>query len=178
MNSQEPSDRLTRFFAGIAEHTFHSQLGVVDPPLVDYISDLLTRFVRPESAHRLRSVTGQPLADIGEMVNEATQRLGDAKYEIHRYIGDFALFWAGVYPEALRRRSRHGEHDQFSDYCVHGKRAYQIASQIDTSQEDNPSPDLFERLADRFELCAYGLREVRREWERHDEDGGSGLLLN
>ena len=94
MTSKEPNARLDRFFAGVAENTFQSQLGVADPALVDYITDLLIRFVRPESSQRIRSITGQPLVDIAEMVQEATRRLGDAKHEIHRYIGDFALFWA------------------------------------------------------------------------------------
>lgn len=178
MDSQERRDRLDLYFAGLAEHTFQSQLGVVDPPLIDYLSGLLSRFVRPEKSQRLRSVTGQPLLEITEMVDEATKRLGDAKHEIHRYIGDFALFWAGVFPEALRRSSRHGDHDQFTDYCAHGKRAYQIASRLDFSEEDGTTQEIFERLSEEFELCAYGLREVRREWERHDEDNPGGLLLN
>ena len=35
-----------RFFRGLAEHAFHGRLGVVDPPLVDYVSTLLVRFIR------------------------------------------------------------------------------------------------------------------------------------
>jgi hypothetical protein len=30
---------------------------------------------------------------------------------------------------------------------------------------------LLERLSHDFELCVYGLGEVRREWERRDPDG-------
>ncbi len=32
---------LDRFFTGLSEHVFHSQLGVVDTEIVDYISRLL-----------------------------------------------------------------------------------------------------------------------------------------
>jgi hypothetical protein len=31
------------------------------------------------------------------------------------------------------------------------------------------------RLSEQFELCAYGLREVRREWE--ENEGGEVLIL-
>lgn len=179
MTFNEPNDRLEGYFAGVTEHTFQTQLGVADPLMVDYLTNLLIRFVRPEYTHRVRSVTGKPLLEIGEMVEEAKKRIGDAQQELHRYIGDFALFWAGVYPEALRRKSRHGAHDQYFDYCAHGKRSYQIASQIDSTDDEAPEAEVLERLSERFELCAYGLREVRREWEKRDEESsGGGLLLN
>ena len=29
-----------------------------------------------------------------------------------------------------------------------------------------------------FELCAYGLREVRRQWEHHDDDPPKPFLIN
>ena len=32
------------------------------------------------------------------------------------------------------------------------------------------------QLSDEFEMCAYGLREIRREWEENESDGG--LLLS
>lgn len=177
MNSRQPNTRLEKFFAGIAENTFQSQLGIADPPLVDYLTTLLIRFVKPDTHHRVRSVTGKPLVDVGEMVVEATKRMGDAKHDLHRYIGDFTLFWAGVYPEALRSQ-RTGDVDQYTDYCVQGKRSYQIAAQLDTSSDEAPSPEVLERLSETFELCAYGLREVRREWESPDQDFPGGILLN
>ena len=66
-----------RYFAGLAEATFQTQLGVVDPPMIDYLSDLLIRFVRNDAVHSVRSVNGRPLQSVTEMVSEATQRLGD-----------------------------------------------------------------------------------------------------
>lgn len=163
---------LFRYFAGLAENTFQVRLGVVDPPLLDYLSDLLVRFVRSDAVHRIRSVTGRPLLSVGEMANEAEERLGTAKREIHRHIGDFTLFWAGVYPEALRRAS-----DRFEDYCTHGKRSYHIASLIETA-DDAPPSLVLQRLSEQFELCAFGLREVRREWEDgNDEFFGPGALF-
>ena len=48
----DPKSPVQRYFAGLAENTFHSQLGVVDPPLIDYLSDLLIRFIRCDRAHR------------------------------------------------------------------------------------------------------------------------------
>ena len=41
MKADYPKSPIHRYFAGIAENTFQSELGVVDPQMIDYISDLL-----------------------------------------------------------------------------------------------------------------------------------------
>ena len=105
-----------RYFAGLAESTFQSHLGVVDPPLIDYLSDLLIRFVHNDVVHRVRGVSGKRLLSVPEMVVEASHRLGDAKRELHQHIGDFTLFWAGVYPEALRQADSSNNDSKFDVY--------------------------------------------------------------
>jgi hypothetical protein len=169
---------LRRYFCGLTEYIFQAQLGVVDPPLVDYVSEILLRFTRLDAIYRVRDVTGRPMTQVADMLEEADARVGSARREVHRHIGDFTLFWAGIYPEALRRLRSAAKKDHFVDYCAHGKRAYFIASTIETDEEDPPA-DILERLSQQFEMCAYGLREVRREWERRDdEDLPRPLLIN
>jgi hypothetical protein len=90
---------------------------------------------------------------------------GRTRREVHRHIGDFTLFWTGVYPEALNRLQSVMTKDHFIDYCEQGKRAYYIASTFADDPYRDEAPVL-RRLSDEFELCAYGLSQVRREWER------------
>src|SRR5213078_957452 len=121
---------LSRLFAGLTEQTFQTALGVADPPLVDYLSQLLSRFVHLDAIFRLRNVQGQRLEQVIDMMTEA-QALppeGRTTREVHRHIGDFTLFWTGVYPEALDRLRSAGCKDFFVDYCAQGKRSYFIAS--------------------------------------------------
>ena len=175
----EPRDTLRRFFAGISEQTFQTQLGVADPPLIDYIADLLVRFVRSDAVYKIRSLTGQPLVQVAAMLAEAEERVGEARRDVHRHIGDFTLFWTGVYPEALSRLQNSTRKDHLVDYCAHGKRAYWIASTL-TSEDDQDNTDceILSRLSREFEMCAYGLREIRREWERRDDVGDAPMLWN
>ncbi len=168
MKSSRPSSALWRYFAGLAEYVFQAELGVADPPLVDYVSGLLMRFVRSDAMHRVRNPTGQPLTEVTEMLVEANARIGNARRDVHRHIGDFTLFWAGVYPEMLRAKQASASKDHFIDYCSQGKRAYLIASSIETDDDDAAPAEILERLSFDFDLCAYGLREIRREWERRD----------
>ncbi|MBM3999492.1 MAG: hypothetical protein FJ297_08145 [Planctomycetes bacterium] len=177
MYSKDPSSTLRRLLSGVAENTFHAQLGVVDPPLIDYLSNLLLRFVRQDALERIRTLTGRRVTDVRTMLDEARERVGEARREVHRHIGDYTLFWAGLYPEALRQQRGTVGGDQFADYLVHGKRAYLVASSIDVPEEQDPPSDLLHRLSDHFEMCAYGLREVRRELERTGGEGPAPPIL-
>lgn len=177
MNEDTPRSTVHRYFTGLAETTFQSELGVVDPKLTDYLSEMLVRFVRSDVVHRIRGISGRPLLSVPEMVTEASARLGDARRELHQHIGDFTLFWAGVYPEALRHEEAEKEDsEQFLNYCRYGKQSYLIASTIETSTDEAVPSGVLHRLSEQFDLCCYGLREVRRQWE----DGGSNgkILLN
>ncbi|MEM7783456.1 MAG: hypothetical protein AAF939_03910 [Planctomycetota bacterium] len=175
--SSRPRSPIQRYFAGLTENTFQSQLGVVDPPLVDYLAELLLRSVRTDVVHKIRGVTGRPLMSVHEMFAEAAARLGDAKRELHQHIGDFTLFWAGIYPEALREKEP-TESGKFETYRSLGKRSYRIASEIESAQDGVAPGSLLERLSDRFDLCCYGLREVRRQWESSEGSGPGSILLN
>lgn len=177
MKSSQPSKTLHRFFAGVAEQTFQSRLGVADPPLIDYISDLLIRFIRFDTVISIRNLSGRPVEEIGRMLAEAEARIGLARREVHCHIGDFTLFWTGVYPESLRARQQ-AEVDRYGAYCASGKRSYYIASTIETDREEDASAEVLQRLSDQFEMCAYGLREARRQWEGCDDDESRDLLIN
>lgn len=158
---------LRRLFAGLTEHTFLATLGVGDPSLIDYLSLLLSRFVHMDALYRLRDVRGKLLEEVAEMMLEAQAfpPEGRTRREIYRHIGDYTLFWTGVYPEAVNRlRSALGK-DHLIDYTQQGKRSYYIASTYADEPYREEAPVL-RRLSDEFELCAYGLNQVRREWER------------
>ncbi|MCU0878528.1 MAG: hypothetical protein MUF06_12145 [Pirellulaceae bacterium] len=168
---------LARYFAGVCEYIFESRLGVADPPLVDYLSDLMLRFARLDSVHRVRTLSGRPAVEVADMLAEAEQRVGLARRDVHRHIGDVTLFWTGVYPESLPKLRAVERKDFFVDYCNQGKRAYYIASTIDTDRREDAPNDVLERLSVQFEMCAYGLGEVRREWERRDDEETRGLVI-
>lgn len=169
---------LGRYFAGVCEYIFESRLGVADPPLVDYLGDLMLRFVRLDTVHRVRNLSGRPVVEVADMLAEAENRIGLARRDVHRHIGDVTLFWTGVYPETLPRLRAVEKKDFFVDYCAQGKRAYFIASTIETDRQEDAARDLLERLSTQFEMCAYGLGEVRREWERRDDEEKRGLLIS
>lgn len=154
-SARDPAD-LDRFFRGLAEHAFHGQLGVVDPPLVEYVSTLLVRFIRAEGLKPLPAVNAVAGEDVARMLEQGPKPLPDALVDDYRHIGDYTLFWTGLYPEALRRVQK-------LDYRLAGKRAYWIAS---TLEPDDAAAErlLLERLSHEYDVCVAGLAEVRRAW--------------
>ena len=71
MWSPQPDHPLRRLFAGLTEHAFIETLGVADPPLTDYLSGLLSRFLHMDTVYRLRDAVGKRLEEVVEMVTEA-----------------------------------------------------------------------------------------------------------
>lgn len=174
----EPTNNhpLRRLFAGYTEHTFQQSFGVADPPLIDYLSGLLSRFLHTDAIHRLKNLEGRPLEQVAEMVAEvADLPAGRASREIHRHIGDFALFWTGVYPESLRKLRQVNRLDFFVDYMSQGRRSYYLASQYE-DEALHEEAQVLRRLSDEFEMCAFGLTQVRKEWERDQCETGGRLI--
>jgi hypothetical protein len=167
---------LNRFFSGLAEYTFQTRLGMADPPVIEYIGALLTRFVHCDAIYKVRNPAGRRLYEVAEMLIEAEARVGDPKREVHRHVGDFVLFWTGLFPEAAKRNQRRAQLDGFLDYLQQGKRAYYIASTMRTDENASES-DVLERLSHEFELCVYGLNELRKELDTAAPPPGSDWTL-
>jgi len=155
------SHALSRLFQGITESTFMTELGIGDPRLVDYVADLLARFVASQSVWRLRDGFGQRLTEVSAMLALAESSSNqDERRDCYRHVGDYTLFWTGVYPEALAKFKRLAPADHWIDYQSQGKKSYYLASLLDAEQAST-----LKRLSDQFELCAFGLSRVRKEWE-------------
>lgn len=162
-------ESLRDMFAAFIEHAFQVDLGIADTRLTDYLTDMLLRFNRLEALFRFRGVLGRRLEEVAEMMIEADQRQGKPRREIYRHIGDFTLFWTGVYPEALSQLQGADRKDHLLDYLEQGKRSYYIASTYQDAPYRDEAPVL-RRLSEEFELCSVGLRQVRKEWEKPARD--------
>ncbi len=164
---------LHRLFRGLTETTFLDELGIGDPSLVGYVAGLLARFVPSDAIWSIRDGQGRRLDQIARMVAEAENSPDDdRRRECHRHVGDFTLFWTGVYPESLPKLRSAASADCLVDFQEQGKRSYYLASTY--RGEEAP---VLRRLSVEFELCAFGLSRVRREWERKDGPGTKGPVI-
>src|SRR5262249_19369668 len=118
------SHQLHRLFRGLTEYAFMTELGIGDPSLVGYVAGLLAQFVPAEAVWRLRDPAGRRLTEVTAMIAEANAASDSARRrDCHRHVGDFTLFWTGVYPEALAKLRAAGSPDALIDYQEQGKRS-------------------------------------------------------
>ena len=158
---------LRRLFAGMVEQVFMTDVGICDPTVTDYVSDVLVEFVHVDRIYRLRSVDGETIREISRMEAEAHfapgLSEGARRRLIHKYIGDFTLFWTGVYPETLR--PQHAGVDRLREYMLQGKRCYGIAGELSAANDDPPG-SVLQNLSQQFEYCVHGLHLVRASLEQ------------
>lgn len=164
----EPHIALRKLFDGLVEQVFMVDIGICDTQLTTYLGEMLSDFVHVDRIYRLKTIDHEVIRELSEM--EAAAALGPEVPEtqrrrlVNKYIGDFTLFWTGVYPEHLRPRHQGGI-DRFDLYLRQGKRSYGIASEL-TDPHDRPAPEVLQQLSEQFECCVHGLQLVRANWQR------------
>lgn len=166
--SLETDPTLRRLFSGLIERAFIQTLGVYESHVADYLATVLADFVHMKQAYKIKDLSGKPLEEVAEMLIHADVRLAASSFnrerEVHKHIGDFTPFWAGVYPESLPRLQAQTRRDHLLDYVQQGKNSYAIAASHDYGDYRQEAPTL-KKISDEFELCLYGLHSVRTQMD-------------
>jgi len=164
---QNEAHPLEPFFRQAVRKSYEGKLGLRDPDLTGYVAHLLCEFSEADKLYRIRDERGRPIEELEAMLRAADPINGtapsfDAERAMRKYIGDYALFVGGMYPESNIPGARHGTHPSLSELINAGKESYFIVSQFNLFEYEQEAP-LFARLADGFERCIMGLALVREE---------------
>ncbi len=164
---QAQTHPLEPFFQQMVRNSYTGKLGMNDTVITEYVARLLCEFSESDKLYRVRDEHGHPIVSLEEMIQASDPIHGtapsfDAERAVRKYIGDYALFVSGMYPESMDPwRRRHGQQN-FEDLVRVGKESYYIVSQFDLEEYADEAP-LFRRLSGWFDRCVYGLRLVRDE---------------
>ena len=96
---------LRQLFHDVVSECYDARLGLRDSEISSYVADLLTEFCRADNIYRIRDAAGNPVRQVGEMllasdpVHGTASSFGEER-ERRKHIGDYTLFFAGMYPEA------------------------------------------------------------------------------
>lgn len=182
-----PRHPLRELFGALTEKSFTERLGWPDPNVTSYVSNLLVDFTHTDQLYKIRNQQDQPVDTVVDLLFESEVLFGaqsmDRERDVHRHIGDFTLFMAGLFPEYLRRLKSAGliyHKDFLVDYVKTGKRSYRIVAEIGR-EDDETDPPLFRKLSENFELCVTGLGFVRSDLDRMQDPAyqrARDLLLN
>lgn len=177
MESRIPEHHpLRQLFGTLAEKAFTEKLGWPDFNVSEYVSTLLVDFTHQDRLNRIKNARGERVEAVVDLLYESEVMQGartfEREREVHRHIGDFTLFMAGLFPEYLKRIKTAGliyHKDFLVDYIKTGKRSYRMAAEFGLeprSTEEQPSPPLFRKLSENFELCVVGLGFIRGDLDR------------
>lgn len=163
---------LRQLFAVVTQRCFSERLGWSDRAVNRYLVELLVDFTHIDNLYKIRNAQGRRVEDVvemlmeGDLLHRATSL--ERERQVHKHIGDYTLFVAGLFPESLRRMKRERvvtSPDALVDYVETGKRSYRIASDCSYSPYDEEVP-LFRKISENFELCVFGLGYVRADLMR------------
>jgi hypothetical protein len=159
---------LEPFFQQIVRNNYEGKLGLHDPDLTVYVARILCEFSQSDKLYSIRDAKGRPIEQLEAMEHAADPIHGsapsfDAERALRKYIGDYALFVAGMYPQATasNRRLRRKQ-PSIEELIRAGKESYFIVSQFNLFEYEQEAP-LFARLSDSFERLLLGLTLVREE---------------
>lgn len=165
---QTQSHPLEPFFHQAVRNSYEGKLGLHDPDVTGYVAHLLCEFSEADNLYKVRDEAGHPIEELTDMMLAADPVNGtassfDAERAVRKHIGDYALFVAGMYPEAADIGNRRRHHrPTLSELISAGKESYFIVSQFNLFEYEQEAP-LFARLSDGFERCILGLTLVREE---------------
>ncbi len=164
----QESHPLQQLFVELVGRHYAQEIGIRDPQLVSYVAHLLSEFCDAEQLFKIHSSLNRPLGDVGEMLLESDPVYGpapsfDRERQVRKHIGDFTLFFAGMFPESVNRyRLRRHRLDSLVDWMKAGKESYYIVSKFEHFEYAKVAP-LFANLSRNFEECVYGLNRVKNE---------------
>jgi hypothetical protein len=164
------SHPLQQLFVELVGRHYAEEIGIRDPQLVSYVAHLLTEFCDADQLFKIRNSANRPLDDVGEMLLESDPVYGpapsfDRERQVRKHIGDFTLFFAGMFPESVNHyRLRRQRVESLIDWVKAGKESYYIVSKFEHFEYARVAP-LFANLSRNFEECVYGLNRVKNELE-------------
>jgi len=165
-----PADNpLRKLFEEIVYGCYSQTSELNDAEISSYVAGILTDFAETEQLYRIRDRRGRPLREVSDMLVASDPVYGDAysfprEREVRKHIGDFSLFFTGMFPESAQWLRRN-QQESLQALKRAGKESYYIVSQFNVFEFEQEAP-LFARLADAFDACADGLTQVRKELDR------------
>ncbi|HKY33783.1 MAG TPA: hypothetical protein VJV23_14730 [Candidatus Polarisedimenticolia bacterium] len=162
---------LNALLESLTERNFN-KVGLREPTLPHYVAKVLADFTHVDRLYKIRNARGERIEDVGEMLLESDVRHHARSMErertVRKHIGDFTLFFTGMFPEHIKARRQWWRLDRWLDWIETGKESYRMVGAFDAGPFASEAP-LYRRLADSFDFMVVGLNFVREDLIRMRE---------
>jgi hypothetical protein len=146
------------YFYILVRHVFKSA-GIADRNVADYVAEVLAEFAHSEQGRCVVPGQANALEYFFEMLaalQGADDRTG---FRIRAHIGNYSLFFSGVFPERIRIRAERRGFPDLKYYESIGRSQYRAASDHRLAQRYELS-EIFNTLAERFETTRLALNDI------------------
>jgi hypothetical protein len=162
------------YFTQAVTDALEHGVGLVDRDVEKYLTSMLLNFLRVDTVYGIKDKFGKPVTAVSEMLLEGDVRYNADSFarerEVHRHIGDFLLFWSGVFPEFLKVVASPLGKDAFLNPIGQGRMSYHVASTFDHDPYAEEAK-ILKKLSHDFETYQYGLSLVRASFEGFRRQG-------
>ncbi|MCH8274991.1 MAG: hypothetical protein IH851_09395 [Armatimonadetes bacterium] len=167
---------LREFFRSLVHDSLAVTTGLNDRDVEEYLSGLITEFMHADASALV--VGDEAIEDLTKMVVAGDVRLGADSFDrarvVHKHIGDYVMFWSGIFPEQTERMRRRGEAAGLVNPVRLGKASYHLVSTFVHGDYAQEAP-LFKRLSNGFETYLFALHLVREAWETDGREWSEGF---
>jgi len=161
----QDNDLLYRMFLEGVHTALSERLGMASDMQVEaYLAQIMVAFSHTDKIFALRDPIGNRLHSVTDMLAEGDVRMNATSFErerqVHRHIGDFILFWSGLFPDFLKHLKLQDGRDLLCDYLRQGQESYYVVSTFDYGRYSDEAP-MYRELSIRFAEYSRGLSLVR-----------------
>jgi len=142
--------------------------GIDDRVVADYVAEILAEFSSVERSQCRIHGQAQPLNYFFEMLTALRTADDRNNFELRAYIGNYALFITGVFPDRIRVRAEKRGFPDLRYFESLGRANFRVASDHRLAQRYELAL-IFDTLAERFETTRAALNDLSERLLSFDE---------
>jgi hypothetical protein len=168
----------SRFYFYILVRNVFRRSGVEDRAVADYVAEVLAEFAQAERARCVVPGRLNSLDYFFEMLSALNSADDRTSFLIRAHIGNYSLFFSGVFPDRIRFRAEVRGFPDVKYYDSLGRANFRAASDHHLAQRYDVA-EIFNTLSERFETTRRALNDISdRLFSISDSNYALETLLN
>lgn len=167
----------SHFYFYILVRTAFRRNGIDDRDVADYVAEVLAEYSLLERTECRVPGQAGPLNYFFEMLLALRDANDRNSFELRAHIGNFALFFTGVFPDRIRVRAEKRGFPDLQYFEGIGRANFRVARDHRLAQRYDLA-EIFDTLADRFSDTRIALNDVSERLFSWEDDRCALPLLN
>lgn len=149
----------SRFYFYILVRNVFQKSGVEDRAVADYVAEVLAEFAQTERARCVMPAGPNLLDYFFEMLSALNTADDRTSFFIRAHIGNYSLFFSGVFPDRIRFRAEARGFPDMKYYVSLGRTQFRAASDHRLARKYEVA-GIFNTLSERFETTRRALNDI------------------